>query len=245
MRPPKIILQIGPILSALGRHKIATALIVLQVALTLAVASNALFVVVTRVVHLSRPTGTDEAHLFVIRNNWKNGQDPSQIDADIRADLAALRKVRNVRDAFSSEAFPLEAGYGLLTGLKLKADQIARPKLAVIYFADDHAIDTLGVSLIAGRNFRADEITTIDRYGKAYLDCAPEQQKEILDLIAYRKNAKKDPSLGQGIEFFGFLRKLTADGFFTSGIGIEYLGYIGNTYLKEFPGCPPVPGLLT
>lgn len=83
--------------------------------------------------------------------------------------------------------------------------------------------------------------TCLDRYGKAYLDCLPEQQKEVLDLIAYRKNAKKDPSLGQGIEFFGFLRKLTADGFFTSEIGIEYLGYIGNTYLKDFPGCPPVP----
>jgi hypothetical protein len=85
--------------------------------------------------------------------------------------------------------------------------------------------------------------TCIDRYGKAYLACTQAQQKEILDLIAYRKNAKQDPSLGQGIEFFGFLRKLTADGFFTSEIGIEYLGYIGNTFLKEFPGCPPVPGL--
>ena len=85
--------------------------------------------------------------------------------------------------------------------------------------------------------------TCIDRYGKTYLDCTPEQQKEILDLIAYRKNERKDPSLGQGIEFFSFLRKLTADGFFTSEIGINYLGYIGNTYLKEFPGCPPVPGL--
>jgi gluconate 2-dehydrogenase gamma chain len=83
--------------------------------------------------------------------------------------------------------------------------------------------------------------TCIDRYGKAYLDCTPEQQKEILDLIAYGKNAKKDPSLGQGIEFFGFLRKLTADGFFTSEIGINYLGYIGNTFVKDFPGCPPVP----
>ncbi len=83
--------------------------------------------------------------------------------------------------------------------------------------------------------------TCIDRYGSAYLDCTAQQQKEILDLIAYRKNAKNDPSLGQGIEFFGFLRKLTADGFFTSEIGIEYLGYIGNTYVKEFPGCPPVP----
>jgi len=82
----------------------------------------------------------------------------------------------------------------------------------------------------------------IDSYGKVYLDCTPAQQKEVLDLIAYRKNAKQDPSLGQGIEFFAFLRKLTADGFFTSEIGIQYLGYIGNTFLKEFPGCPPVPG---
>lgn len=81
----------------------------------------------------------------------------------------------------------------------------------------------------------------IDRYEKPYLECTAEQQKEVLDLIAYRKNGKKDPSLGQGIEFFSFLRKLTADGFFTSEIGIDYLGYIGNTYVPEFPGCPPVP----
>jgi len=83
--------------------------------------------------------------------------------------------------------------------------------------------------------------TCIDRYGKLYLDCAREQQKEILDQIAYRKNAEQDASLGQGVEFFSFLRKLTADGFFTSEIGINYLGYIGNTYVQEFPGCPPVP----
>lgn len=83
--------------------------------------------------------------------------------------------------------------------------------------------------------------TCIDRYEKLYLDCTAEQQKEILDQIAYRKNAKHDPSLGQGVEFFAFLRKLTADGFFTSEIGISYLGYIGNTYVQEFPGCPPVP----
>jgi hypothetical protein len=85
--------------------------------------------------------------------------------------------------------------------------------------------------------------TCIDRYGKPYLDCTAAPQKEILELIAYRKNAKLDPSLGQGIEFFALLRKLTADGFFTSEIGIEYLGYIGNTFVKDFPGCPLVPGL--
>jgi gluconate 2-dehydrogenase gamma chain len=82
-----------------------------------------------------------------------------------------------------------------------------------------------------------------DRYGNAYLNCTTQQQTEILDRIAYRKNSEQNPGLSQGIEFFAFLRNLTADGFFTSKIGIQYLGYIGNSFLPEFPGCPPVPGV--
>jgi len=81
------------------------------------------------------------------------------------------------------------------------------------------------------------------RYGKLYLDAAPDQQKQILDLIAYRKNAVADPSLAPAVEFFAFLRNLVSDGFFTSKIGIKYLGYKGNTYRLDFPGCPPVPGV--
>jgi gluconate 2-dehydrogenase subunit 3-like protein len=80
-----------------------------------------------------------------------------------------------------------------------------------------------------------------DRYEKPYLDCSPAQQNQILDTIAYRRNAISDSSLSQGVEFFSFLRNMTADGFFTSEIGIKYLGYIGSTFLQEFPGCPPVP----
>lgn len=85
--------------------------------------------------------------------------------------------------------------------------------------------------------------TCIDKYGKCYLDCAREQQTEILDRIAYRKNAVLEPGLSQGIEFFSILRNLTSDGFFTSKIGIQYLGYVGNAFLTNFPGCPPVPGV--
>ena len=81
------------------------------------------------------------------------------------------------------------------------------------------------------------------RYGKEYLGCAPEQQKEMLDLIAYRKNADADESLMSGVEFFSLLRNLTADGFFTSKIGIKYLGYKGNTFLTHFDGCPAVEGV--
>src|ERR1700761_8128046 len=36
--------------------------------------------------------------------------------------------------------------------------------------------------------------TCVDRYGKAYLDCTPQQRTEMLDLIAYRKNIAQDAS---------------------------------------------------
>jgi hypothetical protein len=81
----------------------------------------------------------------------------------------------------------------------------------------------------------------VDRLGKVYLECAPEQRKEVLDLIAYRKNAKENPGLTSGVAFFAIVRNMTCDGFYTSKIGIADLQYVGNTSVHEFPGCPPVP----
>ena len=81
------------------------------------------------------------------------------------------------------------------------------------------------------------------KYGEAWLECDKSQQSEVLNLVAYRKNAKQDASLAWPVYNFGFLRNFVADGFFTSEIGIKYLGYEGNTYLADFQGCPPVPGV--
>jgi gluconate 2-dehydrogenase gamma chain len=108
-------------------------------------------------------------------------------------------------------------------------------------FIDLLASENEGYQRILGGGLMWLDNTCSDRYDKVYLDCSPEQQKEILDKIAYRKNAASDSSLSQGTEFFSFLRNMTADGFFTSEIGIKYLGYMGSTFLTEFPGCPPVP----
>jgi hypothetical protein len=80
-----------------------------------------------------------------------------------------------------------------------------------------------------------------DRYSGPYLNGTPDQRKSVLDLIAFRKNAKADPTLSQGVVFFAFVRSLTCDAFYTSKIGIADLQYIGNTALPEFPGCPPLP----
>ncbi|HEY2118981.1 MAG TPA: gluconate 2-dehydrogenase subunit 3 family protein [Candidatus Acidoferrum sp.] len=81
-----------------------------------------------------------------------------------------------------------------------------------------------------------------DHYLSTFLECTPAQKKEVLDLVAYRKNAKADLGLRQGVFFFARLRAMTCDGFYTSKIGIADLEYIGNTALAEFPGCPPFSG---
>jgi gluconate 2-dehydrogenase gamma chain len=81
----------------------------------------------------------------------------------------------------------------------------------------------------------------LDHYENLYLTCTGTQRKEVLDLIAYRKNAETDPGPSQGVEFFAFLRRLTSDAFYSSEIGIKDLQYIGNTFVTSFPGCPPVP----
>jgi len=134
--------QLRPILAALARHKVATALIVLQVALTLAVASNALCIVAMRIVHMSRPTGADEAHLFVIHNGWKMGQNPTQINANIEADLDVLRHVAGVHDAYSSQIYPL-GGYKdhVVTHLKVEPDPKAHAELVPYLAADEHTIE--------------------------------------------------------------------------------------------------------
>jgi gluconate 2-dehydrogenase gamma chain len=81
----------------------------------------------------------------------------------------------------------------------------------------------------------------LDRFEKTFVDATLDQRKEILDLIAYRKNALADPSLSQGVAFFSRLRDMTCDGFYSSKIGIADLEYIGNTALAVWPGCPPLP----
>jgi gluconate 2-dehydrogenase gamma chain len=110
-------------------------------------------------------------------------------------------------------------------------------------FIDLLASENAEYQATLGEFLRWLDATCNSRYGKPWLDCAKPQQTEVLDVVAYRKNAEQDPSLEKPVAGFAFLRNFVADGFFTSKIGIRYLGYKGNTYLTEFPGCPPVPGV--
>nr|WP_199043777.1 FtsX-like permease family protein [Dyella sp. ASV24] len=154
-------MQIKPILSALRRHKAGTFLIAMQIALTLAIVCNALFIIHQRIAHLSEPTGIDEPNIFVIKSEWVGHPDSARVDAMIREDLQVLRQVAGVQNVTPSNSYPLR-GSGWDDSVKLKPDQLQDSSGATIYFADQNFIDTLGLKLIAGRNFRADEIGHMD-----------------------------------------------------------------------------------
>ena len=158
-------MPIRPILSALRRHKAGTVLIALQIALTLAVVCNALFIIHRRISNLSRPTGIDEVDTFAIENSWIGKPALGEAAALIKADLDALRRLPAVRDATAINAYPL-GNWGWTEELSLKPDQRRATTNAAIYFSDEHALATFGVTLLAGRNFRADEISRMDNHGK-------------------------------------------------------------------------------
>lgn len=66
-----------------------------------------------------------------------------------------------------------------------------------------------------------------DRFNLLFKACSVDQQKEILDLIAYPEEEPTD--LAPGIAFFDLIRNLTLTGFYTTRMGIDELGYKGNT----------------
>jgi hypothetical protein len=72
------------------------------------------------------------------------------------------------------------------------------------------------------------------RYQAAFLDAQPAQQTAMLDLIAYRKNAGEHPELGPGITFFDWARNLVVDAYYTSQVGMDDLGFMGNGAMAQF-----------
>ncbi len=150
-------MQVKPILAALHRHKAGTVLIALQIALTLAIVCNALFIIHQRLAHLSEPTGIDEADTFVIRSQWAEQMSTQQIAAQIHADLNALRQLPAVRDAAPTNGCPL-CGQGEDDFVMLSPEQTVPTTDSDVYSGDEHLLDTLNLKLVAGRAFRADEV---------------------------------------------------------------------------------------
>ncbi len=74
------------------------------------------------------------------------------------------------------------------------------------------------------------------RFGRVFVACADGERRAVLDSIAWPGRAR--PEMEAGAAFFTAFRDLVASGFWTSRMGVEDLGYTGNTYVAEWKGCP-------
>nr|WP_213948760.1 FtsX-like permease family protein [Luteibacter sp. dw_328] len=153
-----MIMQIQPILSALRRHKAGTILIALQIALTLAIVCNALFIVHERIDRINRTTGMDETNVVAIQNRYVGS--PENFVPLMKSDVQTLRSLPGVEDAYVTNAFPLRQG-GWSTGAQTDPDSKKEGVHTALYFGDEHTLKTLGVRLIAGRNFSPSEVVTV------------------------------------------------------------------------------------
>lgn len=70
------------------------------------------------------------------------------------------------------------------------------------------------------------DMQMLNRHANPFKDCTAEQQLAIVNEIAFPGKAK--PEMQQGVAFFNRMRSLTASGFFTSKIGLDDIGYVGN-----------------
>ena len=155
-------MDIRPILSTLRRHKTASALIVLEIALSCAIVCNALFLIDTRMERMNRDTGLAEDE--IVRVNVAGIGTNDNADAAAKTDLAALRAIPGVKYATMTNHVPFDDS-SWNSSVSIKPDQQI-PSLNVgVYLGDEQLLETFGLKLAAGRDFLPEEYIDMSTIG--------------------------------------------------------------------------------
>ena len=103
--------DIGPIFRALTRNKLGAILIALQIALTLAIVTNAAYIIQERAANIARPSGLDEANTALfITNLFDSNVDQRQLYRD---DLDAMRSIPGCLQLLRRQSIPISgSGWG-------------------------------------------------------------------------------------------------------------------------------------
>jgi len=148
-------LETGLIIRALLRNKMGALLIALQIALTMTIMVNAIFMIQDRQVQMNRASGLDEQNTFYLTNTVF-GQDYN-LQAQMQVDLDAIRKTPGVVDAIQINAIPLSGG-GWSMSLQHEPGDDKDTVGSAVYMVDDHGINSMGLNLIEGSNFTPADI---------------------------------------------------------------------------------------
>jgi len=139
-------MQIRPILAALRKHRLATLLIALEIALACAVLCNACFLIVSRVQQTHVDSGVDQNALAALK---LTGYDPANgVDLNARV-LSGLAKIPGMQSVSVINAVPFGDHAGT-AGISTDADNKHFAGVVDFYVGGPGSFKALGLQLVAG-----------------------------------------------------------------------------------------------
>lgn len=150
-------LELRPILSAMLQHKTRAVLVILQMALTLAIVSNAVFIIDERIALMNRETGYPAGEIFGFRG--VNIDSSVDMTTQIEVDEDILRAIPGVIDAVVINHIPI-VGSGSTSSWSLEQKEGIGEFPSGVFRGDEHVLTTMGVELIEGRNFTPEEVSS-------------------------------------------------------------------------------------
>ena len=163
-------MQLRPILSSLTRHKLTAFLLILQVTFTCAIVCNVMFMIATRTSQMRLPSGIAENELAMIDSVGIDATENPLVRHE--QDLVALRGIAGVKSAVVVDALPLNRD-NWTNGITTVPDADMHVG-ASAYNGTPGELQTLGLHLIEGRDFQADEYIAEDvPHGYKGIDTVP------------------------------------------------------------------------
>ena len=151
-------MNFGPMLSSLMRNKTGAILVAVQIAVTLAIVINSLFIIMLRVEKMNRDPGIDVNNVIVAYVRGF-GDDFDVVDS-VSNDIDLLKSIAGVTTASVSNQIPL-SGSGSGTGLRTEPDEAMEAVSTARYRWGVDGLDALGVKLSRGRNFLPEEVNWV------------------------------------------------------------------------------------
>jgi putative ABC transport system permease protein len=150
-------MEIGPIFRAMTRHRARSILIVAEVALTLAIVANCVSLIRDAQASMARESGFDDDNLVYVRSQpfAEAFNEDEYRRGVIDDDLRRLRAMPGVREASTTGFLPWQGG-GSSFEIKVAGGPQTKFR-SQVYSADPRLFATLGVNVIQGRNFTAQE----------------------------------------------------------------------------------------
>jgi putative ABC transport system permease protein len=147
-------MNIGPILRAMKHNRTRVFLLVLEIAMTLAIVTNCVNVIISEREKINMPSGFDDDNILWVRARpfAQEFREPATNDMMSDADIRSISSIPGVK-AVANTHFQLWEGGGSSTVIK-GVGLPGEPRGTQIYYATKDIFQTLGSRIIEGRGFR-------------------------------------------------------------------------------------------